>query len=65
MSASVLTSAHCCHKLDFCPAGDKIREGHLSMYQLVAEQGSWTGTPLGSPRLAGKLIHELARQWAC
>ena len=65
MSASVLTSVHFCHKVDFCPEGDKIRTGHLSMYQLEAEQGSWTGTPLGSPRLAGKLIHELARQWAC
>ena len=65
MWASVLTSVHFCHKLDFCPAGDKIREGHLSMYQLEAEQGSWTGTPLGSLRLAGKPIHELARQGAC
>ena len=61
MWASVLTSGHFCHKLDFCPAGDKIREGHLSMYQLEAAQGSWTGAPLGSLRLVGKPIHELAR----
>ena len=33
MSESVLTSVHFCHKLDFCPEGDKIREGNLSMYQ--------------------------------
>ena len=36
MSASCLTSVHFCRKLDFCPAGDKSREGHLSMYQLEA-----------------------------
>ena len=33
MSESVLSSVHFCYKLDFCPAGDKIREGNLSMYQ--------------------------------
>ena len=64
MWVSVLTSDHLCHKTDFCPVGDTIGGGHLSVYQLEVQQVSWTGTPPRSFRLGGKPIHELARQWA-
>ena len=34
MSESIITRFNFCHKVNFCPVWDKIKEGHLSVYSM-------------------------------